>query len=342
MLITARKRNLKELKMIENPKKILIIRCGAIGDVLHTSETYRSIKRTYPDCEIHYLTTEVPAKMISADKDISKIITIEKVSYQNVFKLIPTLKEEKYDLIINLQPSLKLRLLALFAKPKKVSNYDKDLEKHAVFNFYETAANAVKGLEFKNELKLYIPDEVKNAVKCAIPTDKKFIVMTTQAGPVREGKKWRIEKFKELALKLVEKYDVAVILTGTNQDRELLSSFENINPQIFNLAGRFNILESAALFSFSEYMIGADTGPLHIASATGKPICIALYGAMAIPRTGLVGEKHHSVKSTKLGCIPCQKRFCKLRNGEYSPCMDDISPDDIMQIIENDNILPSK
>ncbi len=300
--------------MIENPKKILIIRCGAIGDVLHTSETYRSIKRTYPDCEIHYLTTEIPAKMISADKDISKIITIEKVSYQNVFKLIPTLKEEKYDLIINLQPSLKLRLLALFAKPKKVSNYDKDLEKHAVFNFYETAANAVKGLEFKNELKLYIPDEVKNAVKCAIPTDKKFIVMTTQAGPVR----------------------------GTNEDRELLSSFENINPQIFNLAGRFNILESAALFSFSEYMIGADTGPLHIASATGKPICIALYGAMAIPRTGLVGEKHHSVKSTKLGCIPCQKRFCKLRNGEYSPCMDDISPDDIMQIIENDNILPSK
>lgn len=328
--------------MIENPKKILIIRCGAIGDVLHTSETYRSIKRAYPDCEIHYLTTEVPAKLISADKDISKIITIEKVSYQNVFKLAPSLKNEKYDLIINLQPSLKLRLLALLARPEKVSNYDKDLEKHAVFNFYETAANAVKGLDFKNELKLYIPEEVKDSVKCAIPTDKKFIVMTTQAGPVREGKKWRIEKFKELALKLVEKYDVAVVLTGTNQDRELLSSFENINPQIFNLAGRFNILESAALFSFSEYMIGADTGPLHIASATGKPICIALYGAMAIPRTGLVGEKHHSVKSTKLGCIPCQKRFCKLRNGEYSPCMDDISPEDIMQIIENDNILPTK
>lgn len=328
--------------MIENPKKILIIRCGAIGDVLHTSETYRSIKRACPDCEIHYLTKEVPAKLISADKDISKIITIEKVSYQNVFKLAPSLKNEKYDLIINLQPSLKLRLLALLARPEKVSNYDKDLEKHAVFNFYETAANAVKGLDFKNELNLYIPEEVKDSVKCAIPTDKKFIVMTTQAGPVREGKKWRIEKFKELALKLVEKYDVAVVLTGTNQDRELLSSFENINPQIFNLAGRFNILESAALFSFSEYMIGADTGPLHIASATGKPICIALYGAMAIPRTGLVGEKHHSVKSTKLGCIPCQKRFCKLRNGEYSPCMDDISPDDIMQIIENDNILPTK
>jgi len=197
-------------------------------------------------------------------------------------------------------------------------------------------------LSFKNELKLYIPDEVVENVKRAIPTDKKFVVITTQAGPVREGKKWRPEKFKELALKIVEKYDAAVILTGTASDRELLAPFENLHPEIYDLAGRFDILESAAMFSLSEYMIGADTGPLHIASATGKPVCIGLYGAMAIHRTGLVGEKHHSVKSSKLGCIPCQKRFCKLRNGEYSPCMDDILPEDIMKIMESDNILPLK
>ena len=328
--------------MIENPQKVLIIRCGAIGDVLHTSEVFRSIKRTYPECQIHYLTTEIPARMISADKDIDKIITVEKVKYKNLFKILPQLKEEKYDLIVNLQPSFKLRLLAFLSGARKTVNYDKNLDIHAVLNFYETVGNEVKDLSFKNELKLYIPDEVVENVKRAIPTDKKFVVITTQAGPVREGKKWRPEKFKELALKIVEKYDAAVILTGTASDRELLAPFENLHPEIYDLAGRFDILESAAMFSLSEYMIGADTGPLHIASATGKPVCIGLYGAMAIHRTGLVGEKHHSVKSSKLGCIPCQKRFCKLRNGEYSPCMDDILPEDIMKIMESDNILPLK
>lgn len=328
--------------MIENFNKILIIRCGAIGDVLHTSEVFRSIKRSYPNSEIHYLTTEIPAKLISADKDIDKIITIEKVDYKSIFKLAKQIKDEKYDIVINLQPSLKLRLLVFLLGVKHVFNYDKNLDLHAVYNFYQTAGENIANLTFKNELHLDIPEDVKNHVKLAIPTNKKFVVITTQAGPVREGKKWRIEKFKELAIKLVEKYDISVILTGTAQDRDSLKIFENLHPEIFDLAGRFNILESAALFSFAEYMIGADTGPLHIASAVEKPICIGLYGAMAIHRTGLVGEKHHCVKSSKLGCIPCQKRFCKLRNGEYSPCMDDINVDDIMSIIESENILPLK
>lgn len=328
--------------MIENFNKILIIRCGAIGDVLHTSEVFRSIKRTYPNSEIHYLTTDIPAKLISADKDIDKIITIEKVSYKNIFVLAKQIKDEKYDIVINLQPSLKLRLFVFLLGAKHVFNYDKNLDIHAVYNFYQTVGENIANLTFKNELHLYIPEDVKNHVKLAIPTNKKFVVITTQAGPVREGKKWRIEKFKELALKLVEKYDISVILTGTAQDRDSLKVFENLHSEIYDLAGRFNILESAALFSFAEYMIGADTGPLHIASAVEKPICIGLYGAMAIHRTGLVGEKHHCVKSLKLGCIPCQKRFCKLRNGEYSPCMDDINVDDILSIIENENILPLK
>ena len=319
--------------MIENPGKILIIRCGAIGDVLHTSEVFRSIKRTYPECQIHYLTTEIPARMISADKDIDKIITVEKVQYKNLFKLLPQIKNEKYDVIVNLQPSFKLRLLSFLSGVKNVFNYDKNLDIHAVYNFYETAGNNIKGLSFKNELKLYIPDDVVENVKRAVPTDKKFVVITTQAGPVREGKKWRIEKFKELILAIVNKFDVAVILTGTASDREHLQAFENLHPDVYDLAGRFDILESAAMFSLAEYMIGADTGPLPIASATEKPVCIGLYGAMAIHRTGLVGEKHHSVKSSKLKCIPCQKRFCKLRNGEYSPCMDDILPQDIIDIL---------
>lgn len=328
--------------MIENFSRVLIIRCGAIGDVLHTSEVFRSIKRAYPNCQIHYLTTEIPAKMISEDKDIDKILTIEKVSYCNVFKIAAQIKENKYDVVINLQPSLKLRLLAFLLGVKHIFNYDKNLDLHAVFNFYKTAGDNIKNLTFQNKLKLYIPDEVKERVKIAIPTNKKFVVITTQAGPVREGKKWRLENFKELALKLVEKYDISVILTGTAQDRESLKVFENLHPEIYDLAGRFNILESAALFSFAEYMIGADTGPLHIASAVEKPVCIGLYGAMAIHRTGLVGEKHHSLKSDRLDCIPCQKRFCKLRNGEYSPCMDDISAENILNIIEKDNILPIK
>jgi ADP-heptose:LPS heptosyltransferase len=67
-----------------------------------------------------------------------------------------------------------------------------------------------------------------------------------------------------------------------------------------------------------------------------------LYGASPVKRYGFSDEKNHSVISHNLGCIPCGKKFCKLRNGAYSPCMDGIKPDDIMKILEEDNILPLK
>ena len=59
------------------PQKILIIRQGAIGDVVHTTETYRSIKRLLPDSEIHYLTTKTPAELLYGDPDLTKLIILQ-------------------------------------------------------------------------------------------------------------------------------------------------------------------------------------------------------------------------------------------------------------------------
>lgn len=325
--------------MIENPKKVLIMRLGAIGDVVQTSEVFRSIKRAYKECEIHYLTGTIPANLYSRDEDLAKVFTLDKLSFKNIFTIAKKLRAEKYDVAICLKSSLKMYLLAWLSGAKNILSYTSDSEKHLVYNYFQTIEGKISSVEFKNELSLKIPEDVKNGVKPAIPTDKKFVILATQAGQPKEGRKWRIEKYKELACKLTEKYDVAVILTGTAEERERLEAFDGME-NVYDLAGRFNILESAALCSFAEYVVGADTGILHIASALEKPICIGLYGAMSIQRSGVLGDKNHSLTSHKLGCIPCGKNFCKLRNGEFTPCMDDIDADDIMSIIEEDGILP--
>ena len=61
-------------------KKVLIIRLGAIGDVVHTSNVYRSIKKLYPHVEIHYLTMINP-NMLAYDECISKVwkITLDQL-----------------------------------------------------------------------------------------------------------------------------------------------------------------------------------------------------------------------------------------------------------------------
>lgn len=327
--------------MIENPKKILFVRIGAIGDVMQTTEAYRAVKRAYPECVIHYLTGIIPSNLLSCDCDLDKVITVDNISSKNFFSLAKQLREEKYDVVVCLKSSLKLWLFTSLLGAKNVLHYNADTDLHIVYNYFQTVGEKIKGLEFKNELTLTVPDEVKSGVKLAVPTEKKFVVLSTEVGALCEGKKWRREYFRELAEKIVDKYDVSVILTGTAEERELLGNFEGLN-EVCDLAGRFNILESAALYSFAEYVIAADSAPLYVAEAVKSPVCIGLYGASPVKRYGFSDEKNHSVISHNLGCIPCGKKFCKLRNGAYSPCMDGIKPDDIMKILEEDNILPLK
>ncbi len=313
--------------------KILIIRLGAIGDVVHTTETYRSIKRLYPEIEIHYLTSVVPSILLQNDPDLDKVITIEKASYKNIFKISESLKKEKYDLVINLQPSLKLKLLSKLILPKKIINYKKTYKMHAVENFFDTAQKHFKTLDLARKLQLHIPETVIDKVSDCIPTNSRLIAISTQAGPVRHGKKWNIENFKSLALKLAEEKNTKVLIIGSDEDREKVKDFEHLHSNIDVCAGKFNLLESAALLSLVDVFIASDTGPLHIASAMKKPICIGLYGAMAIPRTGIWGDKHYSIKS-KLDCAPCQQRYCKIKDGEYEPCMESISVTEVLNVIE--------
>ena len=53
--------------------KILIIRVGAIGDVVHTTNLIHSIKKAYPDVQIHYATSSLIKPLIENDKDIQKV-----------------------------------------------------------------------------------------------------------------------------------------------------------------------------------------------------------------------------------------------------------------------------
>ena len=59
-------------------KKILIIRLGAIGDVVHTTNIIRSIKAKHPDSEIHYATGGAPFQLLKNDSQLSKVFLLNK------------------------------------------------------------------------------------------------------------------------------------------------------------------------------------------------------------------------------------------------------------------------
>ena len=130
-------------------KRVLIIRNGAIGDVVHTTALFRAIKKAYPQINIDYATSYVTAPLLKDDRDLNEVYVFEDYTYKYFFSLVSKIKNKNYDLIINLQPQLKFNLLCAMTGVKTVK-YKKVFSKHAVENFFITAKELPKLSDLKS------------------------------------------------------------------------------------------------------------------------------------------------------------------------------------------------
>lgn len=323
----------------EEITKILIIRFGALGDVVHSSGLFRSIKKAYPDVKIQYLCFKAPSMLIQNDPDIDKVWILENKSYKYIYKIAKKIKKEGIDLILNLQPSIRTKILSLLTGAKKSILYKKTFKLHAVENFWKTALPIYEKLEPPNKLKLYLPQGTKEHAKTLVKTDKPLVAFNMGTSITRQGRKWPIEYWQKLAQIMLEKYDCEIILTGSNEDRELAEQLTPISPRIKSFCGELNITQSAGMLSLCKLTISSDTGPLHIGTAVGST-CIGIYGAAPISRTGPYGDKHFAINSERK-CVPCNRRKCKLIKNKLAdtPCILDIKPENILNIVDTNKLM---
>ncbi len=312
-------------------KKILILRFGAIGDVVHSTELFRSIKRKYPDVLIHYASFKTPSMNIQGDPDLDRVWVAEGKTYKQLYKLAKELGKEKFDLFLNLQPGIRTRIFALMLGMPRTITYKKTFKLHAVENFWQTGKKFFKDIELAKNIKLHINEEAKSRVSEIL--DKKGMVIGFNMGvsPTRQGRRWPQDYWRELALMFLDKYDCQIILTGSEADREFSDPLLRLSSRIRSFCAKTSIAENTALLSLCDLVISGDTGPLHIATAVGVP-AIGLFGAAPVSRTGPYGENCVAVFSDR-ACVPCNRRKCKYmqESGIYTPCMLDVEPAQVLE-----------
>ncbi|MBQ9245091.1 glycosyltransferase family 9 protein [bacterium] len=325
--------------MEKKNKKILVIRTGAIGDVVHTTNLIHSVKKSYPDTIIHYMTNPIVSFLLKCDENIEKVIEIDpkfKLFSKYTINIANELKQEKYDLAINLQPSFKIRGLLFLAGIHKELIYKKDFKMHAVKNFWETGLKEFPLMKEEKQIKIYLSNDAIQKAKESLKNYKRPFVVINAGGVFskRQGRTYPIGKWIELGNKIQDKYDGTIILNGSEEDKEFLKPLENIKNSVNNI-GILSLEDSCAVISQADLMISGDSGPLHIATALGVK-SIGLYGSMPVNRTGCYCNGIN-IKSKK-DCVPCNRRKCKYIKGTkklYTPCMEEI---DINEILENINL----
>lgn len=284
--------------------KILIIKSGAIGDVLMSTPFLRALKKRFPSAEIDYLTGTISAKVLEGNKNISNLITINSEYFHSLnllhkIELLNKIKKKEYDLCFILDKSWLANMLIWFSRIPIRIGFDRLGEgfanntnikyrelKHEI-EYYLELAYSVGAKEEKNKnLELNLSEEDKKLAEEFFKKNKiKNAIAITPGGGKNPGvgvdltRIWPEQNFVELINMLEDK---KIILIGGEQDKELceriiLSVKEKLKENPINLAGQTSLKQSAAIMQKCSFIITNDTGPMHIASAVNDRV-ISIFG----------------------------------------------------------------
>lgn len=312
-------------------KKILLIRFSSIGDLVLTTPIIRALNQQLEGSEIHFLTKKRFVGILENSPYLNKVHSFD----ENLSEVIPQLKQERFDLIIDLHKNLRSNLVKRKLMVKSISfeklNLEKWLmvrlkinrlpQKHIVDRYFD----ALKSLNIKNDLLGldYFEGQENREIRSTLPEQfQKSYVVFALAGTYFT-KKIPLEKWVEMA----KCSPLPILLLGGPTEKELGEKLmnEDLKQSVFNGCGSFNLNQSAALIRDAELVITGDTGLMHIAVAYKKKT-ISLWGN-TIPEFGMYPyipqypDRVTILENKDLKCRPCSKLgYDKCPKGHFD-CM---------------------
>jgi len=327
-------------------KKILIIRFSSIGDIVLTSPVIRCVKQQVKDVELHYLTKQSNLPIVAHNPYIDKIWTIKK----SVMPLIPELKNEKYDFIIDLHNSIRststvLHLVRPFNAVKKLG-IKKELFVYTKINLLphvhnvDRFFNVVEKLGVKNDgkgLDYFLSDDDQVNLS-ELPESHRSGFIAFVIGGKHATKRLPDTKIISICTKIHH----PVILLGGMENRESGELVKGVvGDNVFNACGLYSLNQSASLVKQAKQVISNDTGLMHVAAAFKKPV-ISIWGN-TVPAFGMYPYfpdelKHLSkiVEVEKLSCRPCSKLGFEKCPKNHFKCMNLIDEKEVVSSIHWD------
>lgn len=144
------------------------------------------------------------------------------------------------------------------------------------------------------------------------------------------AKCWPVDRFRSLALRLLEDPGVTLLFFGDTSTSALVKEIvAGLPERAIDLAGVTSLRELACLIKDCDLLVTNDSGPMHIAAAFGTPL-VALFGSTEPLATGPYGQSD-AVIHKRPSCSPCYKRVCPI---DFR-CMKEISVDEVVEKIRN-------
>ncbi len=331
------------------PRRILILLLGAIGDVVRALPLLGRLRRAYPEAHIAWAVEPKSEPILRAHRWLDEVIVYDRKRAPWAF--VPFLmrvrsgrnRGGRFDLVLDLQRHLKSGIVSFAsgapdrigfgranAKEFNTLFSTRQIEPQPTMRlkltqyqaFGDALGIAAAPIEFGLELRA---DELARAksLLADAPAPRLGVIL---------GSSWpsRIY-FPESTAAVIRALasdgngarPLFPVLLGAPEDAGLAARVvrELEGRPVLNLAGRTSLRDLIGIFPECAAAFGPDSGPMHIAAATGCPI-VSLWGATAPERSapwGFAGSALHG----EIPCHPCYLRNCPIGR----ECMRRITPD---------------
>lgn len=300
-------------------KKFLVIQTAFIGDVILATAVTEHLHKHFPNAQISMLVRAGNESLFQGHPFIHRVHVWNKKSakYQNLFKLISTIRAEHFDGVINLQRHTASAIITLFSGAGKTAGFDSSALSVFFNHRFKHQLGKRNDLEYAHEvdrcLQLTTPWlKLEKASPALYPTSNDFSAVTPftskpfitiSPSSVWFTKQAPLEVWRQL---IAARTDVQIYLLGGPGDSSLCDSLASDNAHVSVLAGKLSLLQSAALMKQAEMNYTNDSAPLHLCSSMNAPVRAVF--CSTIPEFGFGPLSNNSgiVQSRlELPCKPC-------------------------------------
>jgi heptosyltransferase-2 len=330
-------------------RRILIIKLGALGDVIRTAAILPGLKKRWPASHITWVTRPAGTRMLANHPLIDRLLPFDA-------ETLCHLEYERFDLCLSLDKEPGPTALAMRVdagerrgiglspqgtpfplNPECVEYFLLGLDDRKKFSHntrsYQQLLYEALGLAYRGQRYRLHPGATHRAqaraawADAGVAGDEVVIGLNTGAGGVFAHKNWPPEKFVDLARAIAARTSWRVALLGGPEERERNRRIAADCPAVINTGCDHHELAFAALVQRCNALVTGDTMAMHVAIAADVP-CVVLFGPTCEQEIDLYG-RGEKVR-TSLPCAPCYSRHC-----DRSPnCMDDVSVERVLAAVQ--------
>ena len=316
---------------------ILVIKLGAIGDVIRTTAVLQGLRDKYKNCRIDWVVKKMSFDVLKNNKLIGNVYTIEKDS--------AGLKGRMYDLVISLDDEGDACELASRLNPKKIIGaylrdgkkvYTQDsslwFDMGLISRFGKQKADELKalnkkthpeimhkmlGLKYKKQEPVLILNKKelefgkKFAERNGIKKSDAVIGVNTGAGGRWEDKKLSAEKTAELIGKLSKeiKNSKIILFGGPEEIKRNEKIKKHAKAKVIDAGCNNSLMEFASLVNICDVLVTSDSLALHIGIALKRKI-VVFFGPTSSSEIELYSRGIKVIP--KKGCLCCYKPKCDI------------------------------